>query len=153
MELEKKDPLFPPFTFESTSVTTNNSPEYPKDVDYTTNAQSYYDKLAKDNNVLKLLATRIWEYDKTLDTSLKHIQEVLQNYSNILDGKLKNFDETVFRLVNEWINENLERIFTDVAKIVWFGLNDDGHFIAVIPQNWSDIDFDTSENGNLVLKY
>lgn len=153
MEIEKKDPIFPPFTFESTSVTTNNSPEYPKDVDYTTNAQSYYDKLAKDNNILKLLATRIWEYDKTLNSSLEHIQEVLQNYSDILDGKLENFDAAVFKLVQQWIDENMEDILTNAVKMVWFGLNDDGHFIAVIPQNWSEIDFDTTENGNLILKY
>lgn len=153
MELEKKDPLFQPFTFETTTVTTNNNPEYPKDVDYSTNAQSYYDKLAKDNNILKILATRIWEYDATLNSSLEHIQEVLQNYSAILDGKLKNFDATVFRLVNEWIDENMESIMTKAVKMVWFGLTDDGRFMAVIPPSWSDIDFDTTENGHLILNY
>lgn len=151
MVLDKRSPLFPPFEFGA--LTTNNIPTYPDAHDYNTNAQSYYDKLAKDGKVLQLLADRIWQYDKTLDNSLTHIQEVLQNYSDILDEKIANFDQIVFDLTEQWLAENMTEIMTNATKMVWFGLNDDGHFIAVIPENWNGIDFDTTNNGELILNY
>lgn len=41
-------------------------PGYPNKADYTTNAASYYDDLARKNELLKYLSMRIWEYDKEL---------------------------------------------------------------------------------------
>lgn len=124
-----------------------------RDPDYTTNAQSFYDKLAKDKNLMKTLAFRIWEYDKTLEASLEEIERVLTHYSDILDGKIENFDQIIFDLTQKWLDENMEDILTQATKLVWFGLTDDGYFMAVIPQNWDQIDFDTNENGQLILNY
>ena len=128
-------------------------PWFDTSADYTTNAKSYYDKLAKDKKLLELLSKRIWEYDKTLDNSLKHIQEVLQSYSDQLDQKIEDFDQIIIDLTNEWLAENMEEIMQNATKMVWFGLSDDGHFIAVIPPTWDSIDFDTSNNGELILQY
>lgn len=124
-----------------------------RDADYTTNAQSYFDKLAKDKNLIKELAFKIWQYDKTLKASLEEIERVLTHYSDILDGKLENFDKTVFDLTQKWLDDHMTEIMTNATKMVWFGLDDTGHFIAVIPENWSEIDFDTTNNGELILKY
>lgn len=123
------------------------------DSDFNTNADSYYKDLARKQKLFELLANKILEYDQTLEASLEEIQTVLKNYSDILDGKIENFDKIIFDLVTEWIDENLEDIFTQGTKLVWFGLTDDGYFMAVIPPNWSEIIFDTSENGELILTY
>lgn len=124
-----------------------------RDPDYTTNAQSFYDKLSKDKNLMKTLAFRIWEYDKTLEASLEEIERVLTHYGDILDGKIENFDQIIFDLTQKWLDENMEEIMTQATKLVWFGLNDEGYFIAVIPESWDHITFDTTNNGELMLKY
>ena len=46
----------------------------------------------------------------------------------------------------EWIAENLEWVFNTVAKQVYFGLNEQGYFVAYIPESWDDIVFDTGYN-------
>lgn len=128
-------------------------PHYEDRTDFETNGESYYKDLSKKQRLIEELSKKIFEYDTKLNASLEEIKTVLQNYSDILDGKLATFDETVFKLVNEWIEENLEDIFTQATKMVWFGLTDDGHFMAVIPKNWSEIEFDTNEKGQLILNY
>ena len=45
----------------------------------------------------------------------------------------------------------MEGILTQAVQLVWFGLTDDGHFMAVIPENWSDVQFDTTNEGQLML--
>lgn len=40
-----------------------------------------------------------------------------------------------------------------LAKTVWFGINDNGYFYAVIPSDWEQIQFDTTQEGNLILQY
>lgn len=124
-----------------------------RDADYTTNAQSYFDKLAKDKNLIKELAFKIWQYDETLKASLEEIEDVLTHYSDILDGKIENFDKTILDLTQKWLDENMEDIMTQATKMVWFGLNDEGYFIAVVPKSWDHISFDTSVDGELILKY
>ena len=51
----------------------------------------------------------------------------------------------------KWLNENMEDIMTQAVQMVWFGLTDDGYFMAVIPENWSEIEFDTTNDGELIL--
>lgn len=61
--------------------------------------------------------------------------------------------------VHDWITENLEYIFTTIAKQVYFGLNEQGYFVAYIPESWSDIIFDTGfaygedTYGRLILRW
>lgn len=43
----------------------------------------------------------------------------------------------------EWVANNLEWVFTHIAKQVYFGLNLEGYFVAYIPDGWDDIVFDT----------
>ena len=61
--------------------------------------------------------------------------------------------------VHDWITENLNYIFTTIAKQVYFGLNEQGYFVAYIPESWNDIIFDTGANygedtyGRLILRW
>ena len=58
----------------------SRKPRYNDDSDYTTNAPSYYDDLARKNQLIKYLAKKIWEYEKTLNESLENIEKVLNEY-------------------------------------------------------------------------
>ena len=81
-----------------------------------------------------------------------------------LEAQFEQFKETGFfdyyaAQINQWIQDNMERIMSEAIKMVFFGLTDDGYFCAYIPKSWDSIMFDTgmdySEDnyGHLILKY
>ena len=126
-------------------------PRYNDDSDYTTNAPSYYDDLARKQKLLERLSNRVWEYDQILYAKLKEVEDTLKEYADILDGKIEDFDNIILEKTKKWLDENMEGILTQAVQLVWFGLTDDGHFMAVIPENWSDVQFDTTNEGQLML--
>lgn len=91
-----------------------------------------------------------------LSDAQAQIEELKRAYDEFESG---GFIDTYLDKIEEWINENMERLFAEAAKMVFFGLTLDGHFVAYIPESWSDIDFDTGmvygspEYGRLILRY
>lgn len=65
----------------------------------------------------------------------------------------------------DWCSANLIDLVGSTLKAVFFGILDDGHFVAYIPDSWSDIQFNTTyydivlvdhpeyKFGHLVLSY
>lgn len=129
----------------------SRKPVYVDDADYTTNSPSYYEDLARKQGLIKELANRIWEYDQILAAKLKEVQDTLTQYANILDGKINDFDQIILDKTTKWLDDNMENIMTEAVQLVWFGLTDDGYFMAVIPENWKDVQFDTTNEGQLML--
>lgn len=91
-----------------------------------------------------------------LSDAQSEIEELKRAYDEFESG---GFIDTYLDKIEEWINENMERLFAEAAKMVFFGITLDGHFVAYIPESWSDIDFDTGmvygtpEYGRLILRY
>lgn len=64
--------------------------------------------------------------------------------------------------IKEWIAENFYDIVSKMIQTVWFGLTDDGYFVAYVPESWRDVVFKTTgldidiplqpEYGHLVLQ-
>lgn len=69
-------------------------PRYPNDTDYTTNAPSYYDDLARKTKLIKELSKRIWEYDKEL---AKRFEE--------WDKNIETLPEDLERMLTEWMED------------------------------------------------
>ena len=71
-----------------------------------------------------------------------------------LFAKLKAGDFTKDTFI-EWVNTNM----TDIIYQMFFGLDDDGHFVAYIPASWEFLHFDTLLDpdkpgyGHLVVYY
>jgi len=128
-------------------------PYYNASADYETNSPSYYDDLARKNELLKILANRIWEYDTILANKLAEIDSTMKEYEAIIDGKVDDFDRIILEKTQTWLDKNMDDILSDAIQTVWFGLNDEGYFIAVIPESWNEISFDTNANGQLILTY
>ena len=89
------------------------------------------------------------------DTAEK-IQEL---YQAIISG---NFPPEVEQALIDWMRENALDIVGDLVHMVFFGLTDDGYFVAYIPESWEDITFNTSgydisisdlDFGHLTLTY
>ena len=61
--------------------------------------------------------------------------------------------------LEKWFKDNAYQIYQLQAKQVYFGLTDDGHFCAYVPEGWNEIIFDTgavfgrSDYGRLCLKF
>jgi hypothetical protein len=81
-----------------------------------------------------------------------------------LQAEFEKFKESGFvdyyaEQIRDWINENVPWLFETFAKMVFFGLTDDGYFCAYVPESWSDIEFDTGatfgqyDYGRLILRY
>lgn len=73
--------------------------------------------------------------------------------------KESGFEDYYLAQIEQWINDNLETIFHLLIKQVFFGINDQGYFVAYVPESWSDIEFDTGmvygqyDYGRLILRY
>ena len=73
--------------------------------------------------------------------------------------KKHGFDDYYREQVEYWIKNNLDYIFDETVKQVYFGLTLDGHFVAYIPESWDDIVFDTGAiygedtYGRLILRW
>ena len=128
-------------------------PRYNDDSNYTTNAPSYYDDLARKSKLIKELSEKVWGYDQTLYDALKEIENTLNHYADILDGKIEDFDTIITERTEQWLDEHMTDIISRALRVVWFGLTDDGYFMAVSPESWKDIMFDTTVDGELILKY
>lgn len=81
-----------------------------------------------------------------------------------LEAEFEKFKESGFEDYYEeqlaaWIIEHMPDIISASMKMVWFGLTQNGYFVAYIPESWSDIVFDTGmvyntpEYGRLILMY
>lgn len=69
-------------------------PHYTKDADYQTNAPSFYEYLARNNELLQLLAERIWGYDE-------EIQEYFQRW----EDNLSTINDEVIQMMITWLED------------------------------------------------
>lgn len=120
------------------------------------------------------------ENDLNLDYLLKHIKELMMRvsvleqwrvtheaeyaqlkalYDQIISG---NFPPSVVAAFEAWLRENALDLIGELVKMVFFGITDDGYFVAYIPESWDDIIFGTTglddfpsgvDFGHLTLSY
>lgn len=118
--------------------------------------------------------------DLNLDFILKHVKALIVAVNDLDDWKTaheseyaalkKSVDdlengnwspEFVTTLIN-WYHDNIVDIIGEMVKQVFFGINDEGYFVAYIPESWNDILFGTTglddfpvgiEYGHLTLSY
>lgn len=82
----------------------------------------------------------------------------LKDATDQLFAKLKAGDFTKDTFI-EWVNTNMADIIYQMVRFVFFGLDDDGHFVAYIPESWKFLHFDTLLDpdkpgfGHLVVYY
>lgn len=88
-----------------------------------------------------------------LTQKVSELEEILEA---IESGEYNDFYLTP---VKKWIDDNLIGIVGRLVKYVFFGLSDEGYFIANIPASWQFIKFDTIQEpdsdfyGHLILRW
>lgn len=65
------------------------------------------------------------------------LQELFEQFQE------SGFEEYYEQQIQAWIDAHMADIITQAVKMVFFGLNDDGYFVAYIPDSWNEIVFDT----------
>lgn len=117
---------------------------------------SYYELLCKVIEKLNGLISVDNEQSKAiveLAAQLKELQGIFEKFIE------SGFDDYYKEQVDKWIDEHLDDIFSEVVKQVYFGLTEDGYFVAYIPEGWDDIIFDTGmvygedTYGRLILRW
>lgn len=95
--------------------------------------------------------------DNMADVQNLTSEEVEQLQEDFKKFQASGFEDYYEQQLEAWVNANVANIFEQYAKLVLFGLDDEGHFVAYIPSSWSDIWFDTIADysdplyGSLVL--
>lgn len=106
--------------------------------------------------ILRVLKQMCGEIDN-LQAIAEQLQKELEQLGQNIDEKVQDWlEEQGPEVVQEWIAKWIQ-------TSVWFGLTDDGYWVAYIPDSWSTINFSTTgldddvpiqpEYGHLVLKY
>lgn len=89
----------------------------------------------------------LFEYSQQLGTlTTEQMQELAKLQAEFEKFKASGFEDYYEQQLEAWVNANVANIFNQYAKLVLFGLSDDGHFVAYVPESWSDIWFDTVAN-------
>lgn len=115
------------------------------------------------------LIKQVNSYDETIDTlntwiteNEPKIDDFEKLYDMMMSGDLPpGVSEGIFK----WCKENMAELIGTAVKMVFFGILDDGHFVAYVPDSWDDITFNTTyydivladhpeyKYGHLVLSY
>lgn len=119
-------------------------------------SMSYYEVLTAVTHKLNEVIAAQNTADDEMAEFVKQLNEFVTDYNTFKDGEQGRWDA----YMDAFLDANYQRFVGELAvHSVYFGLNDDGYFVAYIPENWSDITFDTdmnydSENyGRLLLMY
>lgn len=106
--------------------------------------------------VLKAAEEVVTEKIPGIESAIAALQQADKDINKRIDNVIKEIetivdDDTIMQLVVDAISE--------VIKMVFFGLSDDGYFVAYIPNSWDCITFGTildcesPDYGKLTLSY
>lgn len=148
---EKNTDISTPFIFQTSPPYAAPGDHYQYDLYWLVNQL----KQALDNT--ETLRVHDIGQDSRLD-GLDTVTAQLKEATNQLFAKLKAGDFTKDTFI-EWVNTNMTGIIYQMVRFVFFGLDDDGHFVAYIPASWEFLHFDTLLDpnkpgfGHLVVYY
>ena len=126
-------------------------PQFDNRANFETNSISYYEYLGKIREILKGFFEEYdcfkkemhGKFDQYVIDTDKRVDEIISR----IEAEIKEYN---IAAIESWLDENMPRYIANVAKFVWFGVSGD-YFVAVIPESWSDVEFDTTVDGRLVV--
>ena len=108
---------------------------------------------------VKELFNEVSSQSDWIENHQKEYEELKKLYDDLMSG---NFTPEMEEALYKWTVEHTVEIIGQAIKTVFFGITDEGYFVAYIPDSWSDITFGTTgldtfpENvdfGHLTLTY
>lgn len=122
----------------------------------------YWDVKSQEQRILgicKLIDKLVCYADMLGDEENESRAMILELQAQFQKFMESGFDDYYAEQIEKWVNDNLEILYKDLVKQVFFGLNEQGHFVAYIPESWDDIIFDTGAvygidtYGRLILRW
>lgn len=99
-----------------------------------------------------------WKREHTAEYNAL-VQRVTDIENWILSMEEGDIPQAILDGLATWIDNNVQDLISRNIKFVWFGLTDDGYFVAYMPESWqelwfdTDMDFDSEYYGHLLIKY
>lgn len=94
------------------------------------------------------LIKHVNSYDETiqaLDAWIAENEPKLEDMETLYQALISgNLPAGVKEGIEKWCRENLSDLVGELVKMVFFGITDQGYFIAHIPEGWTDIIFNTT---------
>ena len=90
---------------------------------------------------VKMLFAAVKEMSEWAETHEQEYQALKNLYDAVMSG---NFPDSIKQAFSNWMQVNAIDLVGELVKLVSFGINDQGYFVAYIPESWSDIIFGTS---------
>lgn len=91
-----------------------------------------------------------------INVTHEEVEKLKRELQSLKDGGLlKYYIDQIY----QWIQTHMRDLMSAAVKQVYFGLNDDGYFVAYVPDSWREITFDTgtvygrTDYGRLVLRF
>lgn len=115
-----------------------------------------------DDWLLKKMQDLLADMDSLTTWKEEHeaeYQELKDLYDRVMAG---DFPESVENAFSIWMQENGLDLVGHLVKMVFFGIDDNGYFVAYIPEYWDDLTFNTTgydlnlagyDFGHLTLSY
>lgn len=97
-----------------------------------------------DDWLLKNMKKLVADVDQLNDWKVEHeaeYEELKALYEMVMRG---DFPPSVIEGFNLWMQRNGLELVGNLVKMVFFGITDDGYFVAYIPEYWDDIIFNTT---------
>lgn len=95
-------------------------------------------------------------HEKEYEELLQHVNAIQDWIDGLEDGDIP---EALINGLAAWIDKNIEDLIGKNIRYVWFGLTNDGYFVAYMPESWQELWFDTVMDfqneyyGHLLIKY
>ena len=126
-------------------------PYFDNRANFETNSISYYEYLGKIREILKGFFEEYDRFNKEMHDNFEQYKlDNNERIDRIMEDLKAEIKEYNIAAIESWLDENMPRYIANVAKFVWFGVSGD-YFIAVIPESWSDVKFDSTLDGHLVV--
>lgn len=119
-------------------------------LDWFLKVANYVKSTADEMNAWK--ATHEKEYKELL----AHVDAIQRWIDGLEDGDIP---EALLEGLRNWIDANLQELIGRNIRYTWFGLTEDGYFVAYMPESWQELWFDTVMDfqdeyyGHLLIKY
>lgn len=124
---------------------------------------SYYEVLCRIVKYVNDIIEQEKEYGELIEQLSGDVNQLKSDVATLEAEieKIKNgeYVSVYIDALSKWIDQNLQELVGKIVKYVFFGLSNDGHFVAHIPESWNFIQFDTIMDtssdyyGHLVMQW
>ena len=122
----------------------------------------YWDVYSAEERIKKICMElhKLCDYANMLGENINIDHEIIKELEDAFTKFMESgFDDYYKQQVDAWIDANFQTIMNSLmGKMLFFGLTDDGYFVAYIPKKWelafdTDIVSDSENYGRLQIFY